>query len=421
MSLAADAAAMAEGPLAEVLKSLGAGELPNLQEVEAIAEKAAAGVKDMTEQPQVCAKPGMESVLAQFQAAVTAGNIDLRGSVGQRFTNQLKVDSRLRSDYEKESGTGSTARRAAMRMRWATEVIEGMVTVTKTKQEMLEEEYGEEGRLMAFDKVCVAEGGLENVLAVQRATHYVAECLKRGFPFIQWHAWKRSVEFLYFEKTYRNIFRASIAMARVEKSEMTTQEAAAQRSARETPQESQQPRLPLQAPSRTTTKAGSWSLGPDQEDKQGAQPAKKQRRGGKQAVSASPAAKEGDGGGEDKKSMGKLVKDCKALKNLYGKVTSAQQRLEKQIKEDDCFAWANNEVLLGRFESCKQALETAMDKGKKNSCFVWQSMRSLRQELGTDFQARAEAFLQIRQAVKDMDREQQRFNEMHKANLNFSK
>ena len=58
----------------------------------------------------------------------------------------------------------------------------------KSKAEQFKEEFGEEGRYMVFDKLCIAEGGLNSHLAVERATSNAVEC-KRGHPFVQYHDW----------------------------------------------------------------------------------------------------------------------------------------------------------------------------------------------------------------------------------------
>ena len=48
--------------------------------------------------------------------------------------------------------------------------------------EQINEEYGEVGRYMAFDKLVIAEGGLTNALALERATNYAEKCCELGAP-----------------------------------------------------------------------------------------------------------------------------------------------------------------------------------------------------------------------------------------------
>ena len=73
---------------------------------------------------------------------------------------------------------------------------------------------------MAFDKLCIAEGGLNSHLAVERATSNAMECLKRGHPFAQYHDWKQCTELLYFERTYKNIFAKVLTIERHEAMEL---------------------------------------------------------------------------------------------------------------------------------------------------------------------------------------------------------
>ena len=46
------------------------------------------------------------------------------------------------------------------------------MVLKKTHREELREKYGEEGKHMAFDKLVIAEGGIDNPSALQRATNY---------------------------------------------------------------------------------------------------------------------------------------------------------------------------------------------------------------------------------------------------------
>eukprot|EP00974_Lingulodinium_polyedra_P124978 11192730-Lingulodinium_polyedra.AAC.1 len=72
----------------------------------------------------------------------------------------------------------------------------GITRVAKRKLEEVEEEQGEVGRYVAFDELCVEEGGLTNKEAVKRASAYAMECVRRGEPYLRFSSWKQCAELL---------------------------------------------------------------------------------------------------------------------------------------------------------------------------------------------------------------------------------
>ena len=90
------------------------------------------------------------------------------------------------------------------------------ISTAKTKSQESEQVLSEKGKYMAFDKMAVEEGGLNNILAVRRAASYCRSCLLEGSPFVIWNEMKESLVFLVFDKCHENIFRDKWALTQKE-------------------------------------------------------------------------------------------------------------------------------------------------------------------------------------------------------------
>ena len=134
--------------------------------------------------------------------------------MGQKFSTSLRENAQLADDYNRLKGPGSAALKRDFRIKWAKMTMDNLVLFRKRKVDELFEEFGEEGKYMAFDKLCIAEGGLDNPLAIQRAINYTNACIKQGHPFVVWDSWKQCTEFCYFEKTRKNVFTRRNAIER---------------------------------------------------------------------------------------------------------------------------------------------------------------------------------------------------------------
>eukprot|EP00974_Lingulodinium_polyedra_P125698 11195467-Lingulodinium_polyedra.AAC.1 len=163
-------------------------------------------------------------LVGKLRDCLETGKLDPRSAVGQRFAAYLAKpeNSEFKAEYLKLQGAGSTKAKQDFRLKWAEGQVMGITRVSKRKLEEVEEEQGEVGRYMAFDKLCVEEGGLANKEAVKRATAYAMECVRRGAPYLRFNSWKQCTELLVFESIYKSMHRKKHSMLKEEYEETKT-------------------------------------------------------------------------------------------------------------------------------------------------------------------------------------------------------
>ena len=104
--------------------------------------------------PHVDMTPEMQ---AAMQKCMDLGDVPARSDCGQQFQRWLFLDKAMQEKYGHFKGAGSAAKKREMRMDWLNMKLNGETEISKSKTRQLYEEHGEEGRYMAFDKMCVAE------------------------------------------------------------------------------------------------------------------------------------------------------------------------------------------------------------------------------------------------------------------------
>ena len=177
--------------------------------------------KEAEAQPDEVPLLGSEELVKLLQQCMDTGKLDPRSSVGQRFVAHMAKSSD-KDEYNSIKGSGSTKAKLDFRLKWAAMMLKGHTTkVSKKKIEEVEEEHKATGRYMAFDKLCVEEGGLENPAAVKRASSYAMECVRRGPPYLRYNSWKCCTELMYFEEIYNNIHRSKNNITREDYQEVT--------------------------------------------------------------------------------------------------------------------------------------------------------------------------------------------------------
>ena len=158
---------------------------PSVEEVQQRFDRnGATEFQENESEPSNEIKPGFEGFAQQIQEAIANGTVDARSPLGQKFSTSLRENAQLADDYNRLKGPGSAALKRDFRIKWANMAIYNLVLFRKRKVDELFEEFGEEGKYMAFDKLCIAEGGLDNPMAVQRAINYTNACIEQGHPFV---------------------------------------------------------------------------------------------------------------------------------------------------------------------------------------------------------------------------------------------
>ena len=123
------------------------------------------------------------------------GDVELRGGLGQRFAAHLREHADAASTYASfRCQKGSREAKKAFRVQWAQSELQSRVVLRRSKLEVLEEMVGHKGVYMAFDRICVVEGELDNPHAVRRAKAYTMHCVSKGAPFVEWNAMKEDTE-----------------------------------------------------------------------------------------------------------------------------------------------------------------------------------------------------------------------------------
>ena len=379
-------------------------------------------------------------IVKQLQACVKDG-VDPRSACGQKFTAFLRSDAAQKKAYESIKGTGSTARKAEFRKAWAEREIASRVTIRRSKLEQLREMAGEEGKYMAYDRIVVAEGGLDNPAAIRRATNYVLCAIKKGHPFIEWHSWKKETENLYFEKIRSNIFSQEWSLQRIEEQEVDASRFSTETPAMAPEKKSTTARA-LGMATRTSAAASSTTC-PTTPVCSGT-PTKSNETAGidgsdgasSTAVPKPPPRKSkvkpetrDDAVPEPKKpksAAAKLKDDAKALlkraedlKCRYHQVISTQSTIAYSVKSDVKYEWANNDRQRERFNSVTTALSEAVDSDKFNRFFVTHDLDGVKAMYGHDLTQHLVEFTgqALVSAITNMEAEQARFNRMHISNL----
>lgn len=157
-----------------------------------------------------------------LKACLTNGDVESRSAAGQRFTAFLKTDEKQRREYDAIKGQGAQLLKKNFRLRWAAAELASKTTIRRSKAEEMSRRVGEKGKYLAFDRMVVAEGGLNNPAAIRGATHYTIEALKRGHPWVEYNTWKKEVEILFFDKIRENVFTTIHSLSREEELEMDT-------------------------------------------------------------------------------------------------------------------------------------------------------------------------------------------------------
>ena len=138
---------------------------------------------------------------------ISPQDVNLREGLGQKFKAFLKGNPDQDKLYNSTTGAvGSRDMKKQFRLRWAQTQLNAVTKVIRSKRECLEEQMGEQGVYLAFDRIVIEEGGFQSLGAIQRAVAYTRNAMKAGFPFIEYNAWKEATEILYFRKVRNSVF-----------------------------------------------------------------------------------------------------------------------------------------------------------------------------------------------------------------------
>ena len=165
-------------------------------------------------------KPGMQKQGLELLKCVEEGEVKTRTAAAQRFQGWLDNNEDEKLKYSNMTGkAGSKTMKANFRLTWAKMELQDKIVVRRSKKEILEEQLGEKGEYMAFDRIVIAEGGETSPAAVKRAVNYCKHAMAAGEPFLEYHEWKEATEILYFRKIRTSVFTTKWSLERVEEKE----------------------------------------------------------------------------------------------------------------------------------------------------------------------------------------------------------
>ena len=122
----------------------------------------------------------------------------------------------------------------------------------------------------------------------------------------------------------------------------------------------------------------------------------------------------------DKKSTGKdlrkLMNQADKLKTSYHQVCAVQGSLDRSIATDSAYEWANTDFIKSRFVLAQQRISTMMDKEAFNKFYITNDEKSTKEKFGAAFHQHVTVFLDMKDAIDALAKEQARFNRMHLAN-----
>lgn len=179
--------------------------------------QAATDLKETEHEMNAEALPGHEKMVKQLLCALHQGEVPPRSALGQKFMAHLERNEADKKEYESMKGVPeSTKKKADFRKKWAETELRSRTVVRRSKMEQVSAEMGEEGKYMTFERLVMLEGGPQSKKAVEVSMNYAMECIKRGPPYIQWHAWKKTTELLVFEQVKRSIHKTVHSLERTE-------------------------------------------------------------------------------------------------------------------------------------------------------------------------------------------------------------
>ena len=384
-----------------------------------LSQMAAAFAKGQTMQEgeqggqQYEAKPGQEVFVKQLHEAKAKGNVESRMPVFQRFSKWLAKHPDQAALYRDQ---GSNSAKKAFRMKWTDNQIAEHAVLRRSKLELLQEEVGEKGVYMHYDKVIVEEGGKDCPGAITRATNYCAYCISVGWPMIEFNPMKGCMEVLYFSKVRSSFFKREWGLLREETTVIPGPDAQAARP-ESSPTSSNEPKV-QGSPARLQRKNAVLPL-PEPESAGSKRPATNDEDPPRR-----PKAKATAGNKKAKTAADEGLKQACASRTRYARIKQQHQTIIWNISHNDSYSWANNDQVKGHHERLMAAIDQAFDV----SPFVRQFMNSMGASLQQsyspdDFNKLLELTNcgAITGALDAADDEQKRFNRMHKASVGTTK
>ena len=147
-------------------------------------------------------KTGQEKKASLLGDAIAAGDVDVRGPLGQQFTAFLKANPEAANNY-KQAGVGDAgsrnAAKKAFRLNWAQARYEE-VTEVKTKLEAFQEIDEEDGVYEPLEMIAVHEGGKDSKAAWTAAINYAKRAMMLGGKWLAYNSFTQRVDILYVKK-----------------------------------------------------------------------------------------------------------------------------------------------------------------------------------------------------------------------------
>ena len=332
---------------------------------------------------------GSEKICEQLKEAMQAKDIDSRSSLGQKFQRFLKSSAEASEQYANLQEKGKTYDlKRRFRLKWAQTQWEKNTVQTKCKLQSWQTIDEESGTYEPFDRIIHFEGGKESKPAVQAATLYVQKAKQMGGQWVMWNPMTERTDILYIKKSLKKVFQQKWDLYSTATGESTVIEEEIHAL---TPQKSSTSSSEAVCPEAVQPSASVIPTAP----KKRAKPDEAEDK-------------------QTKKRKADILKKCQRCKQTYLKVTAVCREMIRNIRENEEYSWANNDLTLKRLEEPMKTLQSEVTGNVFNNFFLLNDIAEARSKF-TDWDTRLEAFSSIESKVKGLEAETTRFNKMHSA------
>ena len=319
--------------------------------------------------------PGFEGFVESLDACMMAGDVDLRGGVGQQFTKWLRDNVEKAEEYKALKAPGQTRQlKKNFRLAWAADMKVGKTVVVKQKLQLWEDVNEELGVYEPFERIVELEGGRHSANAITAAMKYYLRALTMGGHWRMANLMTDRIDVLYIKKTSRKIFSQKWSILQ-QHTEVVAQQAQPHGVA--TPVKSAAPVAAIAmevaaGPLKATTPRKRGKGGSS-----GQNPNKKQKIAAKcEKVEESP---------DEKKKAANELKQASEVKRKYKNATASHIKLIEAIEEDPKYAWANTPVILGQLENPFNDLKGRIDSNSFNLSFMLHAVPEVKKRFALDF------------------------------------
>ena len=118
----------------------------------------------------------------------------------------------------------------------------------------------------------------------------------------------------------------------------------------------------------------------------------------------------------EKKRRAAIIRKAATVKEKFLRATAIQATLDERIATDPKYEWARTVVQETRFKDAKAQLQDAIGAEEFHHWWITNDISAAKELYGNDLLPHLERFLKIADAVTNLEKEQMRFQKMHRAN-----